>query len=118
MDFYILDEDGEPMKLEGSMHEIMLIYSRWRTTHDPHVFDDTINDIRISTVFLGMDHGWGTGPPVLFETMIFGGEYDEYQRRYYNKIQAKAGHDQALAMVRDSLSNPNLEFKEYENETE
>ena len=26
---------------------------------------------RISTVFLGIDYGWGAGPPLLFETMVF-----------------------------------------------
>ena len=38
----------------------------------------TIGDVDISTVFLGMDHGWGwmelerPVPPVVFETMTFG----------------------------------------------
>lgn len=26
----------------------------------------------VSTVFLGVNHAWGHGPPLLFETMIFG----------------------------------------------
>jgi hypothetical protein len=34
--------------------------------------------VRVSTVFLGLDHSWNVGPPVLFETMIFGGELDGY----------------------------------------
>lgn len=25
----------------------------------------------VSTVFLGLDHQWGDGPPLLFETMVF-----------------------------------------------
>ncbi len=25
----------------------------------------------ISTVFIGLDHGWGEGPPLVFETMVF-----------------------------------------------
>lgn len=38
-------------------------------------------DIRVSTVFLGIDHsfaGWGSPDhvPTLFETMVFGGEED------------------------------------------
>lgn len=28
-------------------------------------------DYRVSTVFLGIDHNWGEGPPLLFETMVF-----------------------------------------------
>ncbi len=56
--------------------------------------------IRISTVFLGIDHDFGgSGPPILFETMIFGGEHDEYQERYTTWDQAEAGHKRAVEMV-------------------
>lgn len=40
------------------------------------------NDIVVSTVFLGIDHQYNNGPPILFETLIFGGEYNEDQWRY------------------------------------
>ena len=55
--------------------------------------------VTISTVFLGLDHAWGDGPPLLFETMIFGGSHDQYQERYSSKKEALAGHKQAVAMV-------------------
>ena len=42
------------------------------------------------------------GEPILWETMIFGGEHDQYQERYTNRHAALAGHDRAVAMVRDS----------------
>ncbi len=29
------------------------------------------NGYYVSTIFLGMDHSFGVGPPVIFETMIF-----------------------------------------------
>ena len=49
--------------------------------------------VRVSTVFLGIDHGFGDGsPPILFETMIFGGEHDDYQMRYSTWEEAEAGH--------------------------
>lgn len=35
------------------------------------VKQDQINDLLVSTVFLGVDHGWGDGPPLLFETLVF-----------------------------------------------
>lgn len=39
--------------------------------------------VRLSTVFLGIDHGAGfSRDPVLFETMIFGGQRDGEQYRY------------------------------------
>lgn len=34
---------------------------------DPNV------EYRVSTVWLGLDHNWGGGEPLLFETMSFGG---------------------------------------------
>ena len=35
-----------------------------------------IGNAIVSTVFLGLDHSWGGGPPLLFETMVFGGSFD------------------------------------------
>lgn len=31
-----------------------------------------VGPLSISTVFLGLDHAFGEGPPMLFETMVFG----------------------------------------------
>jgi len=62
----------------------------------------TLEEIKVSTVFLGIDHSFGDGPPLLFETMIFGGKYEEeeYQKRYSTWAQAEAGHEVACALVR------------------
>jgi hypothetical protein len=57
--------------------------------------------IEVSTVMLGTDHGFGMGgPPILFETMIFGGEHDEYQERYSTRAEAESGHSKALGLAR------------------
>ena len=42
--------------------------------NNTRVADDTVNEARVSTVFLGIDHQFGEGKPLLFETMIFGGK--------------------------------------------
>lgn len=69
------------------------------TTHFPS------GDVLVSTVFLGIDHGFFDAlTPVLFETMIFGGEQDNYQRRYTTLEDALAGHDEAVRLV--SGENP------------
>jgi hypothetical protein len=61
-------------------------------------------EIKISTVFLVLDHSHGTtGPPVLWETMIFGGSMDEYQWRYTSRAAAEAGHAEAVTAVRSEL---------------
>lgn len=48
---------------------------------------------RVSTVWLGIDHGYGEGPPLIFETMIFGGPMDQHCDRYSTEEQARTGHD-------------------------
>lgn len=46
----------------------------------------------VSTVFLGIDHSFGDGPPILFETMVFGGPLNQEQERYCTLKEAKDGH--------------------------
>lgn len=54
---------------------------------------DHHDDVVISTVWLGIDHAFGTSPrPIIFETMIFGGDEHGYQRRYATEDAARCGH--------------------------
>jgi hypothetical protein len=55
--------------------------------------------IKVSTVFLATDHAWDGGPPLLFETMIFGGDHDEDQWRYSTWDEAVAGHEEACRIA-------------------
>lgn len=66
------------------------------------VGDDSVGDVRVSTVFLGVNHSYGYGPPLWFETMIFGGEYDQHQWRYETWFEAETGHKEILKTVRRS----------------
>ena len=63
------------------------------------VKQETIKGCRVSTVFLGIDHQFGNGRPLLFETIIFGGKHDDYQMRYSTWKQAEAGHQRAVKLV-------------------
>lgn len=51
----------------------------------------------VSTVFLGLDHGYGRGPPLVFETMAFlpGGDR-ELLGRYSTWAAAERGHVLAI----------------------
>jgi hypothetical protein len=60
-------------------------------TEDRSIADTRIEGILVSTVFLGLDHGFG-GVPLWFETMIFGGERDQECYRYENYEAAWLGH--------------------------
>lgn len=53
------------------------------------------DEVEVSTVFLGLDHSFGGGPPLLFETMVFGGGRDQEMRRYSTWDQAEEG-DKAM----------------------
>jgi hypothetical protein len=61
----------------------------------------------VSTVFLGLDHSW-SGPPLLFETLVFGGPRDGLMDRYTTWEQAEKGHDDIVAEVKGSLAGENL----------
>lgn len=66
----------------------------------------TANGYRVSTVFLGTDHGYDNGEPILFETMIFGGKFsgiDEYQERCSTLAEAAEQH---LRAVNIALAEP------------
>lgn len=56
--------------------------------------------VQVSTVFLGMNHAFGDGDPVLFETMIFGGPRDQECWRWHSDAEARAGHELVVASLR------------------
>ena len=68
---------------------------------DRHVAEDcfTVNGVEyyVSTVLLGLDHSsFGSGPPIIFETMVFRDDLDMGQDvamdRYATLEQAREGH--------------------------
>jgi len=65
---------------------------------------DEVNGARVSTVFLGVDHSWGYGPKLWFETMIFGGEHDGFQDRYTTWDEAEAGHKRVVEALKKGES--------------
>lgn len=93
---YILADDGKPLRVDD-----LMAWAAWFEANRQKciVAQDEVGDVRVSTVFLSVDHNWGDGPPVLWETMIFGGSLNEYQERYSSLENAIAGHATALEMV-------------------
>lgn len=59
----------------------------------------------VSTVWLGLDHSFGSGPPLIFETMVFTCDADgkvtdygeEDSDRYSTEADALAGHEAMVA---------------------
>jgi len=95
--WYILDENNKPVVADSVIES-----AEWLEENPERkaVKQEHIDDIFISTVFLGLDHAWiPGGNPVLWETMIFGGEHDQYQERYTSYEDALEGHQKALNLV-------------------
>ena len=61
--------------------------------------------VMVSTVFLGLDHQFGDGPPVLWETLVFGGSLDGEMARYTSRAAALAGHQVICDRVRGAIKN-------------
>jgi hypothetical protein len=63
---------------------------------DRRVAETTLPDgTWISTVWLGLDHSFGSGPPLIFETMVFPSQDDMRDQdcdRYSTEAEALDGH--------------------------
>lgn len=78
----------------------LMEWARWYETADRRVARTRIGEAEVSTVFLGLNHNFEhSGRPVLFETMVFGGPWDEHQWRYSTWEEAEEGHAGIVAML-------------------
>lgn len=74
-----------------------------------HVGHDDCGFCVVSTVFLGMDHGWGWGQEQWFETMVFAKNPDDPNRlgrdldgnRYTTYAEAEAGHAAVVNRIKE-----------------
>lgn len=61
-------------KLQGKLAvpcEDLREWGEWMSKNDRTVHKTTIEGVLVSTVFLGLNHNYGEGDPLLFETMVF-----------------------------------------------
>lgn len=97
---------GKKVKPVGLME-----WAEWYETAERHVGNDKIGEVFVSTVFLGIDHSFGGGKPLLFETMIFGGKRNEYQERCSTYNEAVEMHKKALDLVKSDEVRANTKPK-------
>ena len=62
---------------------------------------------RVSTVFIGLDHSFGRGDPIVFETMVFGGPLNGDMDRYATYSDAERGHKEMLTKVKIAAAQIN-----------
>lgn len=95
------DREGKPMTLEQwSLAFEDMEYRRIAWTELP-------GGRQVSTVWMGLDHAFGAGPPLIFESMTFletGKPFREELdcERYSTEAEARAGHE---AMVKRLLDD-------------
>lgn len=93
--WYTLDDQNRPVQ-----EPEVLKWAQWCEHNDRRIAFDTISDVTISTVFLGIGHNFMNDSPILWETMVFGGEFDQEQERYMCHEDALNGHNRWLHRVR------------------
>jgi hypothetical protein len=104
--YYMLDDNGDVVPTNDA-----LAWGFWfeRTQQDgsrvvkQDYVEADIAGIGVSTVFLGLDHNHTyKGPPVLWESLVFGTTLDGEMRRYTSKAAAIAGHEDLLRQVSEA----------------
>src|SRR5690349_6691621 len=71
----------------------LIVWAQWFQSANRTVKKTQVSaGVEVSTVFLGLDHSFGNGEPILFETMIFGGERDGFCERCTTYENAENGH--------------------------
>lgn len=88
-------------------------WARWFEQAENRIVRKTdVAGCEVSTVFLGLNHNWGDGPPVLWETMVFGDTrgFDLDQDRCGGTWeQAEEMHWKMCDAVADALGVPHVE---------
>lgn len=97
---YIL-KNGKPVPCED-----VLEWARLHESTDRVVERTEVGNATVSTVFLGVDYNFGRGKAILFETMIFGGEFDMYQWRYATMGEAKQHHFAVVEALKTGVEIP------------
>lgn len=103
---YILDSTGKPVPEPDTRK-----WGRWSEGANElrRVASQEIglSKVRVSTVFLAIDHNFTGGEPVLYETMVFGGSLDGETNRYHNREEALVGHEAMCERVREAGNEQN-----------
>jgi hypothetical protein len=104
------DKEGHPISIPewGVLHRDEDYVRVGLTEVGPYV---------VSTVWIGLDHSWGQGPPVIFETMVFTksawhddrSDPDHEQlleidaKRYCTLQEAQEGHSETVLLIEATL---------------
>lgn len=124
MNYWITDEQGDPVTNCGreymryfDWHEKKPDSSGWyikKTGVGFQLLRDTpVDGVEVSTVYLGMDHNWMGGSPVLWETMVFSAGWDgDFCERFSSQEEARRRHVEVCRLIAseglEALTNRSL----------
>lgn len=101
---YTLDEDGIPVGTFDTQG-----WARWmdgsesRREESRYWSHTLTNGLRVTTIFLGIDQGFGTvgniGPPLLWQTVIVEDNRVRWETLYSRLDDARRGHADALELA-------------------
>ncbi len=93
MKYYIL-ENSKPKEVD------CLTWAKWFEKVDRVIERTEVGNVMVSTVFLGLNYNfYQEGPPLLYETLVFGGNLDGEIDRYETLEQAQNGHVEMVDRV-------------------
>lgn len=95
------DFEGNPCTLE----EWVILFNSPEKIVAKTDIESDYGSFQVSTVWLGIDHGFGFSKlPLIYETMVFWIEAEDFtgerQVRYPSRTLALAGHDQTVMEVK------------------
>ena len=107
--YYVMDEDGTIRETEDVSAWSRSFESSTRLLAQTNICAPgnlTKCEAFVSTVFLGINHAFAGGPPILFETLIeLEGESGDVVDRYQTKKDALLNHEIYVAAVRKVLED-------------
>lgn len=81
---------------DGNMISLIEWTNIWKKTNRVVAKTDLPGGAHVSTVYLGLDHRYGYGPPLIYETIVFNPDEVDMQR-YSTREEALAGHAEMVA---------------------
>ncbi|WP_086846925.1 hypothetical protein [Amycolatopsis kentuckyensis] len=106
MNYY--DKDGLP--ITDGQFGVLISEADYKRVARSTIMDaaDPSKVFEVSTVWLGIDHSFGSELPIIFETMVFaeGSSHDEQCDRYSTLADAERGHVEMVTVVAATLSDP------------
>lgn len=99
MSMFWIQIDGNPIAVDD-----IAVWAEWISDPDNKIVRKTdVGETEVSTVFLGVNHNFrDEGPPILYETLVFGGPLDQEMYRYATREAAEAGHEAMVKLVQSA----------------